>query len=76
MFAPISGISEDPVTGSAHCILAPYWSEVLRLAPGEIIPARQVSRRGGDLDLIWDKINKRVKLRGDAVVTQRGVLYL
>jgi len=45
-FAPRLGVPEDPVTGSAHCTLAPFWSERLgrtRLA------ARQVSRRGGDL---------------------------
>ncbi len=43
-FAPASGIHEDPVTGSAHCSLAPYWSE--RLGKSELV-GRQISKRGG-----------------------------
>lgn len=45
-FAPRFGIPEDPVTGSAHCELAPYWAN--RLGKN-VLTARQVSRRGGDL---------------------------
>jgi PhzF family phenazine biosynthesis protein len=45
-FAPAHGIPEDPVTGSAHCTLAPYWAE--RLGKTRLT-ARQVSRRGGEL---------------------------
>jgi len=45
-FAPAFGIDEDPVTGSAHCVLIPYWAE--RLGRRELT-ARQVSRRGGTL---------------------------
>jgi len=45
-FAPRFGIDEDPVTGSAHCTLVPYWSR--RLGKKQL-HARQVSRRGGDL---------------------------
>ena len=47
-FAPKLGIPEDPVTGSAHCSTAPYWSERLNKTQ---FTARQVSSRGGDLDL-------------------------
>lgn len=65
MFAPSKGVPEDPVTGSAHCVLTPYWSERLgktRLA------ARQVSRRGGDLGC---------ELRGDRVrIAGRAALYM
>lgn len=43
-FAPASGIHEDPVTGSAHCSLAPYWAK--RLEKNELV-ARQISSRGG-----------------------------
>src|SRR6186713_1530606 len=43
-FAPASGIREDPVTGSAHCSLTPYWAE--RLGKRELV-ARQISNRGG-----------------------------
>lgn len=45
-FAPAFGIDEDPVTGSAHCLLAPYWGQ--RLSKVEL-RARQVSRRGGEI---------------------------
>ena len=45
-FAPHAGIPEDPVTGSAHCVLAPYWARRLDKAR---LTARQVSRRGGEL---------------------------
>ncbi len=45
-FAPHAGIPEDPVTGSAHCVLAPYWARRLDKAR---LTARQVSQRGGEL---------------------------
>lgn len=45
-FAPAYGIGEDPVTGSAHCVLAPYWA---RRLGKERLEARQISRRGGTL---------------------------
>ena len=45
-FAPMSGIDEDPVTGSAHCTLSPYWAQ--RLNKDELT-ARQISVRGGDV---------------------------
>lgn len=47
-FAPYYGIDEDPVTGSAHCILGPYWSRVL---DQDRMLARQISRRGGRLEV-------------------------
>lgn len=71
-FAPASGLPEDPVTGSAHCALVPYWSEILHIPPGEVFTARQANPREGDLDLIWEKGKGRVKLRGDAIVVARG----
>ena len=46
-FAPVFGIDEDPVTGSAHCLLAPYWAEVLGK---EHLVANQISSRGGKLE--------------------------
>ncbi|MEX6504806.1 PhzF family phenazine biosynthesis protein [Jiella sp. M17.18] len=65
MFAPKAGIDEDPVTGSAHCALVPYWAE--RLDKTEFT-ARQVSKRGGDL---------RCRLDGETVVVSgQAVLYL
>jgi PhzF family phenazine biosynthesis protein len=68
-FAPAVGINEDPVTGSAHCILAPYWSQVLGK---NTIRAYQASARGGEL-LVELKGN-RVLLIGKAFTTMRGIL--
>lgn len=68
-FYPRFGIDEDPVTGSAHCALAPYWTP--RLAKQEIL-AYQASARGGWLRLRL--AGDRVKLRGQAVTTLRGEL--
>ena len=47
-FAPGHGIPEDPVTGSTHCTLTPYWAERLGKT---VLSARQISRRGGRLKL-------------------------
>ncbi|KAG8894947.1 hypothetical protein FRC00_008266, partial [Tulasnella sp. 408] len=76
VFAPQSGVAEDPVCGSAHCALAPYWSQALNIPPGEVIEARMASKRGGDLDLIWEKESGRVRIQGSAVITMRGEMYL
>ena len=58
-FAPQLGIDEDPVTGSAHCTIVPYWAA--RLGKNEI-HARQVSARGGDL--FCQLVGNRVRLGG------------
>ncbi|MEQ9394875.1 PhzF family phenazine biosynthesis protein [Haliea sp.] len=64
-FAPRVGVPEDPVTGSAHCKLVPYWAQ--RLGNNRM-NARQISRRGGEL---------RVALRGDRVqMAGRAVLFM
>jgi PhzF family phenazine biosynthesis protein len=68
-FYPRLRIDEDPVTGSAHCAIAPYWSP--RLKKQELI-AYQASARGGWLRLRL--AGDRVKLRGQAVTTLRGEL--
>ena len=68
-FAPGAGIDEDPVTGSAHCCLTPYWSE--RLGRTAFV-ARQLSPRGGTLRVALE--GDRVKLRGQAVTVLRGEL--
>lgn len=70
-FAPSYGIPEDPVTGSAHCALAPYWSS--HLGKGNL-HARQLSERGGEL---WCQVAEdRVLLKGKAVVTLEGSLTI
>lgn len=70
-FAPAQGIPEDPVTGSSHCSLIPFWAE--RLAKTELF-ARQLSSRGGELHcrLLGD----RVGIGGRAVIYSRGELDL
>ena len=70
-FAPSVGIDEDPVTGSAHCTLIPYWSS--RLKKNELL-ARQVSARGGEL-FCRDK-GKRVKIGGRATLYMSGTLHI
>jgi PhzF family phenazine biosynthesis protein len=68
-FAPCSGVDEDPVTGSSHCCLTPYWSE--RLGKMEM-NAYQASPRGGAIRVRLD--GDRVKLAGHAVTIFRGEL--
>ncbi len=70
-FAPSYGIPEDPVTGSAHCALVPYWAE--RLAR-TAIRAFQASRRGGEL--FCTAAGDRVRLAGEAVSVMKAELYL
>ena len=70
-FAPGSGVDEDPVTGSAHCCLAPFWSE--RLGKSDFV-AYQASRRGGTLRVRLQ--GDRVKLLGRAVTVLRGELVV
>jgi PhzF family phenazine biosynthesis protein len=70
-FAPQLGIAEDPVTGSAHCLLAPYWAEKLKKT---IFTAYQASQRGGTLHLQLQE--ERVKIRGAAVIVFEGQLLV
>jgi predicted PhzF superfamily epimerase YddE/YHI9 len=66
-FAPAAGIPEDPVTGSAHCTLVPYWAA--RLGKTRL-SARQISRRGGDL--ACELVSDRVRMGGRTVLHMRG----
>jgi PhzF family phenazine biosynthesis protein len=68
-FGPQSGVAEDPVTGSAHCALAPFWSERLGRNP---LRARQISARGGEL--LCTVAGDRVRLAGRAALYLRGEL--
>ncbi|MFA5884088.1 MAG: PhzF family phenazine biosynthesis protein [Acidimicrobiia bacterium] len=73
-FGPRVGIDEDPVTGSAHCALAPYWAP--RVGRAELV-GRQVSARGGTVHctLVTDTgDDDRVLLGGTAVTVTRGAL--
>jgi PhzF family phenazine biosynthesis protein len=70
-FAPLYGIPEDPVTGSTHCALAPFWAA--RLGKRSF-HARQVSSRGGDL---WVSLEgERVKIAGHAVCVLTGSMEI
>jgi len=66
-FAPACGIPEDPVTGSAHTSLSPYWSEVLDKTK---MTAKQLSKRGGDL--VCEYLGERVKISGKATLYLTG----
>jgi len=69
-FAPQVGVPEDPVTGSAHCALAPFWVERLDRTD---LTARQLSARGGTVRLHLDAPDAdRVALEGQAVTVFRA----
>jgi predicted PhzF superfamily epimerase YddE/YHI9 len=68
-FAPKAGIAEDPVTGSAHCSLIPYWAK--QLGKHDMF-ARQISHRGGELHCTLR--GDRVGIAGGAVTYSRGEL--
>ncbi|KAI0316860.1 hypothetical protein OF83DRAFT_1124558 [Amylostereum chailletii] len=76
MFAPAAGVPEDPVCGSAHCLLAPYWSAKLALEAGTDVRAKQVSWRGGDLGLTMESGTGVLRLRGEARIVMRGEVLL
>jgi PhzF family phenazine biosynthesis protein len=70
-FAPRAGVYEDPVTGSAHCVLTPYWAQRLDRT---MLRARQISRRGGSL--ACELRGDRVGIGGRAVLVMEGQLIL
>ncbi|HEX2570029.1 MAG TPA: PhzF family phenazine biosynthesis protein [Polyangia bacterium] len=70
-FAPALGVAEDPVTGSAHCTLIPYWSE--RLGK-KALHALQVSPRGGEL--YCEHRGERVQIAGQAVRYLEGSIHI
>jgi PhzF family phenazine biosynthesis protein len=70
-FAPAKGVPEDPVTGSAHCTLTPYWAARLNKTR---LYARQVSARGGDL--YCELKGERVTIAGRATPFLEGVIRL
>ena len=68
-FAPSFGVPEDPVTGSAHCMLTPYWSARL---DRKRLQARQISARGGRL--VCEDRGERVGIGGQAVLYMEGTM--
>ena len=70
-FTPQATILEDPVTGSAHCTLTPYWSKILNK---KIMNAQQISKRKGEL--ICELKEDRVEISGKAVTYFKGYLFI
>lgn len=70
-FAPNAGIPEDPVTGSAHCTLIPYWAK--RLGKDKLT-AHQLSKRGGEL--FCENLRDRVNISGRAALYAKGYIHL
>ncbi len=70
---PHAGIAEDPVTGSAHSVLGPYWAAALGTPR---LRARQCSLRGGELGVEVRAEQGRVVVSGGAVTVFKGHLFL
>jgi predicted PhzF superfamily epimerase YddE/YHI9 len=70
-FAPKAGINEDPVTGSAHCTLIPYWADRLGKST---LSALQLSKRRGDVQCAY--LGERVMIAGQAVTYMQGEIYV
>jgi PhzF family phenazine biosynthesis protein len=70
-FAPNAGVPEDPVTGSSHCTLIPFWAD--RLKKNQL-HAFQLSKRGGEL--FCENAGDRVRISGNAALYAKGELYL
>ncbi|KAA8543216.1 hypothetical protein F0562_021289 [Nyssa sinensis] len=70
-FCPNLGVNEDPVCGSAHCALAPYWCQ--KLGKCDFV-AFQASPRGGILNLHLDEKNQRLLLRGKAITVMEDII--
>ena len=70
-FAPGLGITEDPVTGSAHCALTPYWSKRLDKTT---LKARQISARGGEIEC--EQRGERVVMRGRVAFYLEGTIKI
>lgn len=70
-FTPQATILEDPVTGSAHCTLTPYWSKILKKTK---MNAKQISKRKGEL--ICELKKNRVKISGKAVTFSVGNFFI
>jgi len=85
VFGPDAEVPEDPVTGSAHTALAPFWFSSPSLErlhnPSKVketstLRAKQVSKRGGELIVKFDEKNRRVELTGFAREMMKGELSL
>ena len=71
-FAPKVGINEDPACGSAHCVLAPYYTNKFRAQGSQLVGYQNSPNRGGELVCLVQE--GRVKLQGDTVTVSEGTL--
>jgi len=87
MFAPLAGVPEDHVCGSAHCLLTPYWAQKRASSPSSVsvetpMQARQVSSRGGLLLVSWTpaaderKVGGFVSISGEVTMWGRGEVFI
>jgi predicted PhzF superfamily epimerase YddE/YHI9 len=72
-FGPLSGQEEDPVTGSAHCVLAPIWADILRK---RTFIARQISSRGGQLEIELGEDRSSLTLSGQVGIKNKITIDL
>jgi len=70
-FYPKKSITEDPVTGASHCMLAPFWSKKLNK---QEMHALQLSQRGGELFCRYE--NDRVFIKGKAILYMQGIMHI
>ena len=76
MFAPRAGVAEDAVCGSAHTLSTPYWTVANNISESDVIVAKQVSARGGDVRIVLDGREGRMKLAGAVKRVSRGEVYI
>ncbi|VDC07104.1 unnamed protein product [Peniophora sp. CBMAI 1063] len=79
MFAPAAMIPEDPVCGTGHTLITPYWgakSGIMEQLAGEGIRTVQVSSRGGELKVRLDEQNGLIRLAGPVTVISKGKLFV
>jgi predicted PhzF superfamily epimerase YddE/YHI9 len=76
MFAPSAGVAEDPVCGTAHALATPYWMIAKNISESDAVLARQVSARGGELRILSDVGERKIKLVGQVRNVCKGELYI
>jgi predicted PhzF superfamily epimerase YddE/YHI9 len=74
MFAPVAGVREDPVCGTAHTLSTPYW--MAANGHSGVVFAKQVSSRGGELRILFEAEKGRIKLGGRVRMVCKGELYI
>ena len=72
-FFPTLGVNEDPVCGSAHCLISVYWSNITNKLE---LKARQASKRGGDVYIKLNKDKSRISLSGTCAMYMKATVYL